>query len=68
MISKIKLDESFSVDQFFIKGFCTPSRLDRNCHRGGMPCISEKTLSKLLSIEENGIGFFIEVSLRNKKK
>ena len=30
--------------------------------------IREDILSKLLSIEENGIGFFIEVSLRNKKK
>ena len=69
MISNIKLDECFSIDQFFIKGFCTPSRLDRNCHRDGMPLyIREDILSKLLSIEENGIGFFIEVSLRNKKK
>lgn len=64
IISEIKLDRSFSFHQFLIKGFTTSFRLDRNCYGDGMPLyIREDILSKLLSIEENGIGFYIEASL-----
>ena len=32
MISETKLNESFPIGQFLIKGFSTPFQLDRNCH------------------------------------
>ena len=70
MISETKLDESFPVGQFLIICFSTPFRFDRNCHGGGIPLYIRKYMaSKLLSIEENGIeGFYIELSVTNKKK
>ena len=36
MISEIKLDESFRTSQFFMNGFRSPHRLDRNCNGGGI--------------------------------
>ena len=35
MITETKLDDSFPASQFFIRGFCTPFRLDRNKNGGG---------------------------------
>ena len=53
-ISKAKLDESFPTSQFFMKGFSSPHRLDRNCNGGGILLyIREDIPSKLLSIERN---------------
>ena len=70
MISEAKLDESFPVGQFLIKGFSTPFWWDRNCHGGGILLYIRKNIhSTLLYIEENGIeGFHTEESLKNKKK
>ena len=64
--SETKLDDSFPIGQFLMKGFSTPFRLDRNCHRDGILLyIREDISSKLLSIEENGIeDFYIEVRLK----
>ena len=54
MISETKLDESFPTSQFFMKGFSSPHRLDRNCNGGGILLyIREDIPSKLLSIERN---------------
>ena len=54
MISETKLDESFPASQFFMKGFGSPHRLDRNCNGGGILLyIREDIPSKLLSIERN---------------
>ena len=36
MISETKLDESFRTSQFFMNGFRSPHRLDRNCNGGGI--------------------------------
>ena len=68
MISETKLDESFPIGQFLIKGFSTPYQSDRNCHGGGILLYNrEDILSKLLSIEESGIDvLYIDVSLRKK--
>ena len=69
MISGKKFDKSFPFGQFLIKRFSTPFQLDRNDLGGGVLWyITEDIPSKLLSIEENGIGFYIEVSLKNKQK
>ena len=54
MISETKLDESFPTSQFFMKGFSSPHRLDRNCNGGGILLyIREDIPSKLLSIERD---------------
>ena len=36
MISETKLDDSFSGGQFFIEGYHTPFRFDRNGNAGGI--------------------------------
>ena len=70
MISETKLDESFPTSQFFMKGFSSPHRLDRNCNGGGILLyIREDIPSKLLSIERDLTeAFFVEINLHNKKK
>ena len=52
MISEITLDESFPTSQYFINGFSSPHRLDRNSNGGGILLyFREHIPSKLLSIE-----------------
>ena len=70
MISETKLDESFPTSQFFMNGFSSPHRLDRNCNGGGILLyIREDIPSKLLSIERDLTeAFFVEINLHNKKK
>ena len=53
MISETKLDESFPTSQFFMKGFSSPHRLDRNCNGGGILLYISDIPSKLLSIERD---------------
>ena len=36
MVSDVKLDESFLIGQFIIKGFGAPYRVDRNANVGGI--------------------------------
>ena len=69
MLSETKLDESFPNSQFLINGFSAPYRLDRNNRGGGIILyIREDIPSRLLSTEISPIeGFFVELSLRNKK-
>ena len=70
MISETKLDESFPTSQFFMKGFSSPHRLDRNCNGGGILLyIREDIPSKPLSIERDLTeAFFVKINLHNKKK
>ena len=70
MISETKLDESFPTSQFFMKGFSSPHRLDRNCNGGGILLyIREDIPSKPLSIERDLTeAFFVEINVHNKKK
>ena len=69
MISETKLDESFPPSQFFLDGYMVPFRLDRNGNGGGILLyIRDDLPSKLLSINKNIEGFFVEINLRNKKK
>ena len=69
MISETKLDEIFPSSQFFLDGYSVPFRLDRN-ENGGVILlyIRDDLPSKLLSINQNIEGFFVEINLRNKKK
>ena len=68
-ISETKLDESFPTSQFFMNGFSSPHRLDRNCNGGGIILyIKEDIPSKHLSIEGDlSEAFFVGINLRNKK-
>ena len=70
MIYETKLDESFPASQFFMKGFSSLHRLDRNCNGGGILLYIRKNIpSKLVSIEKDLTEvFFVEIDLRNKKK
>ena len=69
MISERKLDESFPPVQFLLDGYCDPFRFDRDGNGGGILLyIRDDIPSKLLSINKNIEGFFVEINLRNKKK
>ena len=71
MISETKIDESFPLYQFEIEGFCSPFRLDRNIHGGGIilyvrqdiPCKELKSHNTSDEIES----IFIELTLRKTK-
>ena len=69
MISKSKLDDSFSHSQFLIDGFHTSFRFDRNKNGGGILLyiwedISSKFLSHYFPSAEN---VFVEIILHKKK-
>ena len=71
IISEIKIDESFTSNQFMIDGYPTPFREDRNSHGGGVliyvrediPCKRLKTDKTSGDIE----GIFIELNINNNK-
>ena len=72
MITEAKLGDSFPASQFFIQGFCTPFRLDRNKNGGGIllsvrsKITSTKLNNKDRYIIKNQIeAFFVEIRIRN---
>ena len=71
MLSETKVDPSFLLSQFAIKGFSALFRLDRNSSGGGiMLFVREETPSKLLSQYKPNSSvenMFIEINLRSKK-
>ena len=53
MISDIKIDDTFPHSQFFIEGFSTPYRLDRDSNGGGILLyVREDIPSNLIPIEK----------------
>ena len=69
MVSETKLDESLPPSQFFLDGYSVPFRLDRNGNdTGTLLYIRDDLPSKLLSMNKNIEGFFVEINLRNKEK
>ena len=62
--------ESFSTSEFFMNGFSSPHRFDRNCNGGGILLyVREDIPSKHLSLEiDLTEAFFVEINLYNKKK
>ena len=69
MISETKVDESFSPGRFLLDGYSVPSRFDRNGNGGAVLLNSRDDIpSKLLSINKNVEGFFVEINLHKKKK
>ena len=69
MVSEIKIDESFPLDQFKIDGFNAPFRLDRNNDGGGvMLFVQDDIPAKLIASETPLIeGLYVEVKLRKQK-
>ena len=68
-ISKTKLDESFPEGQFFIDGYHTPFRYDRNGNGGGILLYaregrSTKVIHYNFTTSES---FFVEINLHEKK-
>ena len=69
MLSESKVDDSFRDIQFFLDGYSTPDRLDRNRNGGGkMLFVCNDILSKKISIEKLPTeSFLIELYLRKKR-
>ena len=65
MILETKVDDSFPDGQFFLDGFGTPFRLDRNI----MLLIRNDIPAKVVSTDERPIeSFYVELNVRNKKR
>ena len=68
MISETKIDETFPSRKFYIKGFSSPYRLDRNCYGGGiLVYVREDFPSKLIEMNSSVKSISIELNLRKKK-
>ena len=69
MISETKIDDTFPHSQFFLEGFSTPYRLDRDSNGGGILLyVREDILPNLIAIENKPTeSFFVELNLRNDK-
>ena len=69
IISETKLDESFPPGQFLLDGYIAPFHSDRYGNGGAILLfIKEDIPSKLLPMNNDIEGFFVEINLRNKKK
>ena len=66
MISETKLDATFPANQFFIQGYSTVYRLDRNDKGGGRNDIITFSLDRY-SFPVSFEAFCIELNLRKKK-
>ena len=69
MISETKIDDTFPHIQFFIEGFSTPYRLDRDANGGGIYLyVREDIPSNLPAIDCKPIeSFFVELNLCNDR-
>ena len=69
MISETKLDESFPAGEFYIDGFSTPFRHDRDKNGGGiMLYIREDIPAKLVSSANLPVeSFNVEIDFRKQK-
>ena len=69
MISESKVNNSFPDGQFFLDGFGTPFRLDRNRNGGGiMLFIRNEIPAEVVSIDDRPIeSSYVELNFRKKK-
>ena len=69
MISETKVDESFPDGPFFLNGFGTPFRLDRNRNVGGIILFIRNDIpAKVVSTDDRPMeSFYIELNFRKKK-
>ena len=60
MISETKVDDSFPDGQFFLDGFGTPFRLDRNGNGGGIMLFTRNDIpAKVVSTDGRPIESFM---------
>ena len=64
MVSETKVDDSFPDDQFFLDGFGTPFRLNRNRNGGGfMLSIRNDISAKVVSTDGRPIeSFYVQLN------
>ena len=71
LITETKIDDPFPISRFYIEGFSTPFRLDRNDVGGGILLyVREGIPAKEINttkFAENIEALFIEINLRKKK-
>ena len=69
MISETKLDDSFPEGQFFLDGYQTPFRFDRNGNSGGILLyVCEDIPAKVIHCDfPTSESFFVEINLHKKK-
>ena len=71
IINETKLDASFPANQFFINGFSTPYRLDRDRNEGGINIyVWEDITSKMLTkdkFSDDIEALFVEINFRKCK-
>ena len=66
MISETKVDDSFPGSQFFLDGFGTPFRLNRNRNGGGIMFSIRNDI--VVSTDDRPIeSFYVELNFREKK-
>ena len=67
LISETRIDSSFLSVQFYLQGYATPNRIDRNANGGViLMYIREDIPSKLLNTDLSIEYFFVEIRLRKK--
>ena len=63
MVMETKLNQSLPIGQFFISGFSSPFRLDRDRNGGGVLLyIREDIPSKVLALENKTEAFFVKIN------
>ena len=69
MVSETKVDDSFPDGQFFLDGFGTPFRLNRNRNSGGiMLSIRNDIPAKVVSRDGRPTeSFYVQLNFRKKK-
>ena len=60
--------KAFLPANFCLFGYSAPFRFDRNGNGRGILWYNREDFSKLLSMDKNIEGFFVEINSRNKKK
>ena len=67
LVSETKINEPFPENQFKIKGYSRPYRLDRNEYGGGLLLYVRQDIpSKLVRKEKDYEAFFVEVNLKKQ--
>ena len=70
MVSETKIDNSFPISQFTMKGYSIPFRLDRTSHAGEILLfVREDICCKIIKTDSDADfeGIFVEINLREKK-
>ena len=71
VITETKLHDTFSLGQFYLKGFTMPYRVDRNHNGGGVIIYDRKDIPSRISekykLPQDVEGMFVELNFRKMK-